>query len=443
VARRVQSDLDSRFGPRRAITLGTGAAAALLASAYAAQIPSPLRLTTDSIAYLQIARSLATGHGIPPHAAFPPGLPALYAALDVVGAGTAPAFVAVNCAFLALALLCALYLYRRSFGLSARTACLLLLLVPLSYVALKHSVLALSDVPFLGLTYAALASMAAAATRRTSRRWVLLVTAAALTAAAIATRTTGIALVPAWIVALVEAARTDLPLLCWVRRRRTAAIGVSICAIAAVTGVSVAVSDSRYFGGATGIYARSSVGGSLQLVVDHFRNWGELAANVPRSRIPRTFDEVLVAVGVAAVALILWGLRRVRKLLDPIPVFTIVYLLLLFAWPYEDARFWLPLLPLAVAYVWIAVQTLVRRRLLLGVLSLYIAAYCVLGVIAIATSTRITYAGTRFPERYGESDGGLEATYRVALGVAEPGDDARVNRAALAILRRYERRARP
>jgi hypothetical protein len=123
----------------------------------------------------------------------------------------------------------------------------------------------------------------------------------------------------------------------------------------------------------------------------------------------------------------------------------ISYALLVLVWPASDARFWLPLVPLALGYAFVALRPLLRLRA--GALALggYAAVFVALGIAALGYDTRISYSGARFPDRFGADIPGrtLQPTYRVAFGEARPGDAALVNRGALAVLRHWETRARP
>jgi hypothetical protein len=57
-------------------------------------------------------------------------------------------------------------------------------------------------------------------------------------------------------------------------------------------------------------------------------------------------------------------------------------------------------------------------------------------MVALGYSTRLTFAGSRFPELYG--DGTLRATYRTALLGESPKNADDVSPDALYLLRRYE-----
>jgi hypothetical protein len=118
-----------------------------------------------------MARSISTGNGIPRHAGFPPGLPGLYAFVDVLGAGRSWAIVTLNVVFAVVAVGCTIFLYRRVLGISAQASIFLGCAGLLSHVVVKHGAMAMSDVPFLGMSSAALALLTAGARGRAGREW--------------------------------------------------------------------------------------------------------------------------------------------------------------------------------------------------------------------------------------------------------------------------------
>jgi hypothetical protein len=406
---------------------------------YAVQAATPLRLTFDSIGYLSIAHSIATGHGIPAHAPFPPGLPGLYALLAVLGIGRSWAIVMLNVVFLAVAMASTVVLYRRTLGIERQVSILLACSALLSYVVVKFAALALSDVPFLGVSSAALVLLTLAAQGRSNRRFVLLAVGIALVGAATAIRSAGIALAPAAFVASIETVRLGTPLRAWLRTGR-AAVTLVVCT-AATALLGYLLSSSRYFQTASVGYGHRSFG---SLVARHIRNWGEIAVNVPKTRLPHALDALLVPAGLVVVGVLLVGVWRSRRSGLPVHVFTLSYLALILAWPYTDARFWLPLVPLTLGYAYIALKPVLRYRTGVIALGVYVIVFAGIGFVALEYNTSLSYSGSRFPDRYGGATPGvsLQPTYRVAFGEARPGDGARVNHNALAILRDWETRAR-
>jgi hypothetical protein len=107
----------------------------------------------------------------------------------------------------------------------------------------------------------------------------------------------------------------------------------------------------------------------------------------------------------------------------------------LLLWPYADARFWVPVLPLIFAELFSAAQPWTFRGWKKGVSVVYATAYALMGVTALAYSTWITFSGPKFPLRYG--DGKLRATYQAFYSQRRPDDSAKIDAAGLEVLRRY------
>jgi 4-amino-4-deoxy-L-arabinose transferase-like glycosyltransferase len=409
-----------------------------LIGVYALQVATPLRLTGDSVVYLTMARSLATGHGVPHGSLFPPGLPGVYAALDLAGIHRSWAIVAFNVLLAGLAVGCTIYLYRRVLSIGALASTLLGCASLLSYVLAKHAALALSDVPFLGVASAALVLLTLAGRDRTGRRWLALAGGVVLVAAAIALRTAGIVLAPPVLLAVVNAARAGLPLGNWLRTRSAALTAVACAGACAALGV--VVSGSRYLDTASSGYGDQS---GASLLADHLRNLGEVAVNVPETRLPHALHRLLLPAGIVALALIVSGLWRLRRALEPAHAYVLGYVVLVLVWPFVDARFWLPIVPLALGYAFVAVRPLLGHRAVLAAAVAYATLFAVLGLGSLGYDTRLSFSGASFPNRYGRDVAGtsLQPTYRVAFGQARPGDLAKVQAAALAVLRHWEPRA--
>lgn len=106
-------------------------------------------------------------------------------------------------------------------------------------------------------------------------------------------------------------------------------------------------------------------------------------------------------------------------------------------WPYYKTRFWIPLLPVFSLAVWGWLANVVRnrKRLRLGV-AFVLACHILLGFAALAFSTRISLAGVRVSEYFGEET--TRMTYRKALGNRLPGDAALVHAGKVRILQVFE-----
>jgi hypothetical protein len=66
----------------------------------------------------------------------------------------------------------------------------------------------------------------------------------------------------------------------------------------------------------------------------------------------------------------------------------------------------------------------------------YCSLYCLLGLVALGYSTRLTFAGRRFPDLYG--DGTLRPTYRLVFLGEPPKNADDISQEAVYLLHRYE-----
>lgn len=392
-------------------TRALGVALIALAAIYVVQLASPLRLDTDSSSYLQIAASIADGQGAHPPGtpAFPIGYPLLVAGLDTIGLGVPWAFVALNLAFLALATGSVWVVLRLGLGLGAVATGAVCALTLLSSSIAKQAVMPMSKIVFYGLAASALAllTIAAADGRRSA-----LGGGVVLALAACSVRTAGVALAPAVVLAF------------WSIRSRV------LAALTVVGGATLAlVTTTRYLDELSGGWN----GGALRSFADEGSGLLELlgaaASNVPDSKL-QTVSPFLVAVGVAVLLVVVAAIVGRRRQLGPVDGWVIGSLVVLFVWPSDALRFVLPIFPFLLGY-----GALIARRWRPGAVA-YATLFAALGLVALALSTRLTFSGDDFPERYG--GGTLAPTYRLAWDIAEPGDGARIYRPAFEMLRRFD-----
>jgi hypothetical protein len=420
----------------------------LLAATYLLQMLSPLRLNTDAIAFLTMGESAASGHGFlfrGQSTHFPLGYPIMLAGLDRAGLGASWAFIGLNCLFASAAVGSSYALYRRAFGVSGQVAELLCALVLLCWVLVKHVTLPTSDVAFLGWTSLALLACNQAERIRNSRRARTLAVAGALVIASVATRTAGIALLPAflWACLLPELQSLSLNscfrnLIAWGKGHILLVLAGIGLLLFALVGAAQLILPMAYVREATGVFG--SLGGPLSafswIVKHRLLEWGELATNVPAARIP-SMASLVPFVGALALGLVLCGLFLRRWKIKSMEIFFLAYLFILLCWPYHDARFLLPVVPLAIGWL-----TMLGARLSPQwrvAMAIWAALFVVTGLLSLSYSTRISLSGNQFPEVYG-SDERMKSTYRAAFGQGiEP---AELDSDMLALLQRYERRAR-
>jgi len=301
----------------------------------------------------------------------------------------------------------------------------------LSFIAIKHVTQMVSDCAYFGVSMTALWVLWKAEKRAGTAKLVPLTLAVALTAFAIWIRTIGVALLPALLASLVgglEGARAR-----WQRIRNKLAISVMVLVVLAAGVVGLFTLRSEYFRMALDNYRNRGVARSVEKAFQfQAAEWGEMTLNIPQSKLPEPLRRLVPVAGVAAFALAIWGFTQ--KKLDVVDVYAVCYLIILCAAPWQDARYLLPIVPLLFGYLGLAVERLPAVRwAVVG----YAICFSLLGLLALGYSTRITFAGSKFPDVYG--DGSLRATYRRAFGQEATGP---IDEDALELLKRYEVRAR-
>lgn len=103
-----------------------------------------------------------------------------------------------------------------------------------------------------------------------------------------------------------------------------------------------------------GLYLHSFLdrGSMLSLAYEHLKEWGSLLLNVPGNKVPGWGSWGLMLLGGLSLGLFGYALFVHRKDVPVvIAVYLVLYILLIFNWPYFDARFWVPVFPFVVMIV--------------------------------------------------------------------------------------------
>jgi hypothetical protein len=190
------------------------AAATVTATVIVATAPQGPGISPDSALYLSVARNVSegvgfVGYGDQPLVSFPPGIPIVLAAVDVVfSAGAVTAARVVNAVSFGLVVLVSWLILRRLVSSAALRIAALLLLATAA-VLYRSSTFVLSEPLFILVVLGALLALDEAVHRPRSWGWV--VAAAVGATAAFFVRYAGLMLIPLGCVALLAAGRTELP----------------------------------------------------------------------------------------------------------------------------------------------------------------------------------------------------------------------------------------
>ena len=432
------SENSSRFEPRANNLVKLRAAQVLLtilAVAYLLQIVTPLRLNTDAVVLLSMAESAAHGDGFLDDgvkSVFPPGYPAMLAVLLRLGIAHPWVLVGLNMVFLSLGLFAVFFLLSQEFFADRAVVIMICCLFLLSYVVVKHSTVPLTEAPFFFCSMCCLAFMSKAVNLTSTRHFAVLVGAALLSAAAAITiRRIGVAFVPPLVFTFFGSRQFKS---WWAglasRSKLVVLIGSGVVA-SATAGIFVFTSYWRIF--ISDAKERYRIIPRSWLFWYRLKEFGELFINFSLYRTPTTLQRVVPWMGFLLLLLLLVGLMTRRGKVSPTDVFFVCYGVILSAWPYYDARFWWPVIPLLIAYSLTAVQ---RLKIPAAIVWIYCVWFGILGFGVIAYSTRISFSGCDFPQRYGAGD--LTTTYRAAFDQCRNGETPdNVNARVLRLLHEF------
>lgn len=404
-------------------------AGAVLAAGAASWMPVAAGVWHDDGVYMLIGRALANGHGLtyegvvgaPPAVKFPPLYPGvlavLWAVLGDVGRVTFAA-VWLNLVVLALSAAAFALALTRVSGISLRTASMISGCAFISADIVRFGLVTLSESVFLGLSMAAFAMWPAAA-RDDGRRARFALAAVLLLA--VATRSAGIALVPAFAVGL------------GVRRGARVAFATVAPAVAFVglwTWWSAARAAEipeglRDILGPYGSWLASQTGSAGgEVLAELPRHAGGVLVRVASMLAPGWAGPWLVAALVPLAALAAIGTSKLVREAPPLGWYLLAYLGLLFLWPFQDDRLVVPIHPIVLAAVVLGAQR-VRERLPGGrprrawTAAASVAAALYVGVTAVRIAER--WPAAPFAVRAGQLAGAVEMLATVAPGDAVVG----------------------
>jgi hypothetical protein len=416
---------------------------------YCLQIASPLRLNTDSYRFLSMAVSAAGGNGFLVDGkpdVFPEGYPVLLVGLIRMGLGSARWINALGIFSVLIAMLAFWALLSRDAAIPPYVRTALVLLPLASWVWIKHATIPLSENPYCALSYAALFGLVRAWQARGWKAAGWFVLAAFLSLCAWRVRSVGVSLVAsvAFTVAWHPLVRTVwLP---WLPRSKElrGLLALAILLLAGAAGVSVWRGRSGAAAHAQPGYLleqrdAAGPGGLAALVASsansHAHELGEVVLNLPATRFGR-LKPAFLAVGLLTLAACLAGLPRLWQRFPPVAVYAVAYCGIILVWPFYDPRFWMPIWPVVALSLWLAAgrwRSVPPVRLAVAA---YVAVFLALGLVALGISTRLSLAGPRFAQIYG--DGTERDTYRVAFGVADRTAAPNADERFVRMLQRFE-----
>jgi hypothetical protein len=350
---------------------------------------TPLRLHYDMLRYFAIKDCIESKcpPGADPNDYLPYGYTALLLLLSSLGILKSFSIVFVNCIYLAGGL----YFVRKIFGY-IRSPFFLFFLVLLNWTIIKFVAHPLSELQYLFFSLASIYTFYKFVQHKNI--WNLLL-AFLLAGLAFLTRTVGVALVVALIVAGVWEYRKQLIEI--IKKNRISVLASVLC-IAVVIIFSKQLGLNHY----TGVMSKQFKEGMkfTNMLQWHFSEWGEIFINISRLKVipylPAPFgDWLFVFAGILGLSGFVY-ICFIKKNRIPFVVkaYLFFYILLMFNWPFQDPRFWVPVIPLMAAVI---SQTSLSQNRLFRMLSIcYLLVYSALGLASLGFMTYTSFNKKEF-----------------------------------------------
>src|SRR5258708_1783839 len=182
-------------------------------------------------------------------------------------------------------------------------------------------------------------------------------------------------------------------------------------------------------------------GSEILLLREHIKEWGQLLLNLPGNKVttmlPGWGNLLLIISGLALAALFIHAFFIRRKEIPlAISVYLTAYCLLIFNWPFFDARFWIPVLPYMVVLV-ISLKDAPGMSRLKGLFPLLLAIYLVMGLGAAGYSIYTAFHKAALAKT--QAGGIFRSEYETYFFGRPMNDTAThpINQEVLSILKRY------
>ena len=412
---------------------------------YLTQGLSPLRINSDSAIYLHMARSAWLGNGftvLGGHVHLPSGYPAVLALLHAIGMATPFVFVSLNSIFLLCGSFVFYHLFRRTYSLNPVEGVCLILMTFLCFVSLKNTVLTMSDTMYYFVSSLALFGLHSAK-GSLWKRWGSVILSLILISEAIWVRTVGIALIPPVIfVMLISNGQFNVKK--FVRNKKA----LGFCFFLTLVVAAIAYSFRGYTSYENiifGLFFKSVAETNLsEALITHFM-WKvseicQILLNVPISILPDWLKIPFLGAGVLLLYFVARGFSTHLSKICCLDVYFISYASIIMIWHYQDPRFWLPVLPFLLLFLYRGLSMVSYMGIHKLGLVLWLTIYGGMGFIALAYSTHLTFSGANFSDRYG--GGAYKDMYTSAFSGREFVNDSKDMSLKFELLKLYEPRAK-
>ncbi|MEI9942602.1 MAG: LPXTG cell wall anchor domain-containing protein [Chitinophagaceae bacterium] len=401
-----------------------------LIAVYFVNCLSPLRLHVDTLRYFAVKDCIEFGCPPDSFAAtdyLPYGYTALLIFLSKIGLLKSVSIILINCFYL----FAGLWFVKKFFKLSSP---LLILLVITNWTIIKFVTHPLSEMQYL---FFSMGSLYFFYKYKTNKKILDLLVAFIFAVITFITRTVGVTLIGALALGVVWEYRKQL--IEFFRKNIIWAISLFVV----IVGVAI-FSKQLGLNHYTGVFTKQfDEGLGISKMLEwHFTEWSELFLNTSSVKVlpylPGSSGAVIfVIVGIALFAGFLYLLVfRKNNIPFYIKAYILFYSLLMFNWPFYDPRFWVPILPLIIGVIMQA--SFSKHKVVKWIMSLYLAAYLIMGVISIGYMTYTSLNKKVFART--QANGAYRNEYETIFYGTPQSDTAQyVNPATLDVLKRYNK----
>ncbi|SDD42007.1 hypothetical protein SAMN05216464_101684 [Mucilaginibacter pineti] len=366
---------------------------------------TPLRLNTDSIRYLKIVEYLAGNldknsdavHDFLPHG-YPQFLLTL-GKLQLLGPLTIT-FVNITSILLACYLLTII--------LEIENRLIFIGLVMISFINVKQFTLPIADQLFTLLFLAGIYLW----TQAFKKQWLYMIPALAVTLLSLYVRTAGIALVIGVLLYLIYSNKYKL-----LNNKKLLIIPLVLIVI----GFGAFIFNLHFIEKKVAYIAQLNLGlmihqpaSILGRLAIHFKELGEILINIPHSKLssivnPAIAGYLLIIAGIL-LCLIFYKAIIKLQLFNTLSFWVfMVYLMMIFLWPFYDARFLTPIVPVLVYSLFYYFTVMFKPRYIrYG----YALMFLLLGFVSLAYSDALSVSNSFFLKHYG-FDPSLTDKYRI------------------------------
>ncbi len=311
----------------------------------------------------------------------------------------------------------------------------LLIFIILNWIIIKLAVLPLSEMQFLFFTMGACWYFQKYCL---SKKTGPLILSAVFCMMGIFTRTAGVALLAALLISFLLVIRRQI--VEWIRGPRIVFIIGLVILVSALTGLFISRAFLDYIAFFTNPFKSDPLSFIVTNIQRHMVDWAEIFINIPFSKTGKYLPEqiariVYIILGIFFLILLIRLLFNKNTTVSIIAkVYLPIYLLLIFSWPYFEARFWAPILPLVGGIV-LQYKT-IATPLFKKLFSAYAFYYLLAGLIALGFYTQLSFNKRELSQK--QEEGQFRHEYeKHFFGINSP--DSLIEQKAMYMLDKYDR----